>query len=154
MIDKARARLDNRPMNQIIYPRSPRETMDGWHYLPRYIDKIRLHLAGKLHSDYTENLGKGFDGFWLKAAGVAHEQMIGVVKNSLTDGQVCDWVRQNVKRSDAQKAALWAEILSRPKAGDPEALARFKLRKEQSGIAHRDEIKTFVDYIDADEKRI
>ena len=34
-------------MSEIIYPRSPRETMDGWHYLPRYIDKIRLHLAGK-----------------------------------------------------------------------------------------------------------
>ena len=63
-------------MSEIIYPRSPRETMDGWMYLPRYIDKIRLHLAGKLHSDYTENFGKGFDGMWLKAAGVAHEQMI------------------------------------------------------------------------------
>jgi hypothetical protein len=141
-------------MSQIIYPRSPRETMDGWHYLPRYIDKIRLHLAGKLHSDYTDNFGKGFDGFWLKAAGVAHEQMIEVVKNSLTDGQVCDWVRSHVKRSAEQKTALWQDILSRPKAEDPEALARFKMRKEQSGIAHRDEIKTFVDYIDADEKRI
>ena len=64
-------------MSEIIYPRSPRETMDGWRYLPRYIDKIRLHLAGKLHADYTENLGKGFDGFWLKAAGVTHEQIVG-----------------------------------------------------------------------------
>ena len=27
--------------------RSPRETMDGWVHLPRYIDKIRLHLAGR-----------------------------------------------------------------------------------------------------------
>src|SRR5271168_4165621 len=79
-------------MSEIIYPRSPRETMDGWSYLPRYVDKIRLNLAGKLHSDYTENFGKGFDGMWLKAAGVAHEQMIQVVKNSLTDGEVCDWV--------------------------------------------------------------
>ena len=58
---------DDSRMNEIIYPRSPRETMDGWGYLPRYLDKIRLHLAGRLHSDYTENLGKGFDGMWLKA---------------------------------------------------------------------------------------
>lgn len=141
-------------MSQIIYPRSPRESMDGWHYLPRYVDKIRLHLAGKLHSDYTDNFGKGFDGFWLKAAGVTHEQMIELVKNSLTDGQVCDWVRVNVKRSSDQKAAHWADVLSRPKADDPEALARFKKRKQESHIEHRDEIKTFVDYIDADEKRI
>ena len=141
-------------MSQIIYPRSPRETMDGWYWLPRYLDKIRLHLAGQLHSDYTDNFGKGFDGFWLKGAGVTQEQMIEVVKNSTTDGQVCDWVRQNVKKTAAEKAACWQDILSRPLANDPESLARFKKRKEQSGIFHRDDIKTFVDYIDADEKRI
>jgi hypothetical protein len=141
-------------MSEIIYPRSPRETMDGWHFLPRYVDKIRLHLAGKLHSDYTENFGKGFDGFWLRAAGVTHEQFIEVVKHSTTDGQVCDWVRHHVKKSDAEKAAYWKDILSRPLANDEGSCARFKLRKEQSGISHRDEIKTFVDYIDADEKRI
>lgn len=141
-------------MSQIIYPRSPRETMDGWHWLPRYVDKIRLHLTGKLHSDYTENFGKGFDGFWLKAAGVTQEQMIEIVKNSTSDGQVCDWVRQNVKKSAAEKEACWQDILSRPKADDAGSLERFKKRKEQSGISHRDDIKNFVDYIDADEKRI
>jgi len=141
-------------MSEIIYPRSPRETMDGWSYLPRYVDKIRLHLAGKLHSDYTENLGKGFDGMWLKTAGVTHEQMIEVVKQSITDGQVCDWVHKNVKKSPAEKAAHWQDVLSRPKAGDEAANARLKMRKEQCGGAHRDDVRTFVDVIDLDEKRI
>lgn len=141
-------------MSEIIYPRSPRETMDGWSYLPRYLDKIRLHLAGKLHSDYTENLGKGFDGMWLKSAGVTHEQFVAIVKNSVTDGEVCDWVHKNVKKTPAEKAAHWQDVLSRPLAHDPEAVARFKMRKEQAGIAHRDEIQCFVDSIDADEKRI
>jgi len=141
-------------MSNIIYPRSPRETMAGWSYLPRYVDKIRLQLADKLHADYQENLGKGFDGMWLKAAGVTHEQMTEVVKSSITDGEVCDWVRRNVTKTPAEKAAHWQEVLSRPLAGDEAALARFKMRKEQSGIAHRDDIKTFVDYIDADEKRL
>jgi hypothetical protein len=137
-----------------IYPRSPRETMDGWHHLPRYLDKIRLHLAGKLHSDYTENFGKGFDGMWLKAAGVTHEQMIEVVKNSVTDGEVCDWVYCHVKKSPAEKTAHWQDILSRPKADNEEAKARLKMRKEQASFAHRDDIQCFVDFIDADEKRI
>ncbi|HEX3626298.1 MAG TPA: DUF5069 domain-containing protein [Verrucomicrobiae bacterium] len=141
-------------MNEIIFPRSPRETMDGWYFLPRYVDKIRLHLAGKLHSDYTANFGKGFDGLWLKFAGVAHEQMIDVVKNSVSDGQVCDWVRANVKKSPADKEAHWRATLHHPKPGDAESAARLKLRKEQSGLAHRDDVQTFVDYIDADEKRI
>jgi hypothetical protein len=139
-------------MSEIIYPRSPRETMDGWTYLPRYIDKIRLHLAGKLHSDYTENLGTHFDGLWLKYAGVAHEQMIDVVKNSICDGQVFDWVRQNVKKSPAEKAAFFKDLLSRP--NDEASLARLKMRKEQAGMAHRDDIKTSIDFLDADEKRI
>ena len=128
--------------------------MDGWHHLPRYLDKVRLHLAGKLHSDYTENLGKGFDGLWLRFAGVTHEQIISLVKASLIDGQICDWVRQNVKKSAAEKETHWQDTYQRPKPGDAEAAARLRMRKEQAGLAHRDDIKTFVDYIDADEKRI
>jgi hypothetical protein len=141
-------------MSEIIYPRSPRETMDGWPHLPRYIDKIRLHLAGKLHADYQPNFGKGFDGGWLKAAGVTHEQMIDVVKHSVTDGEVCDWVKRNVKKSASDKAALLQHMLNYPKADDGEGQARLKMRKEQAGLTHRDDIKCFVDFIDADEKRI
>ncbi|HEY6168385.1 MAG TPA: DUF5069 domain-containing protein, partial [Verrucomicrobiae bacterium] len=81
-------------MSDIIYPRSIRETMCGWVHLPRYIDKIRLHLAGKLHADYQGNLGIGHDGRWLKAAGLTHEQFLAVVRNSITDGEVADWVRK------------------------------------------------------------
>jgi hypothetical protein len=141
-------------MSDIIYPRSPRETMCGWMHLPRYIDKIRLHLAGQLHADYQGNLGKGFDGGWLKAAGVTHEEMIEVVKRSITDGQVCDWVRQHVHKTDAEKAAHREGMLSYPKPDDQAMQERLQTRKEQSGLAHRHDIKSFVDYIDADEKRI
>ncbi len=141
-------------MSDIIYPRSPRETMCGWMHLPRYLDKIRLHLAGKLHADYQGNLGKGFDGGWLKAAGVTHEQMIEVVRRSLTDGEVCDWVRLNVNKTEAEKTAHREGMLSYPRPDDTAMQERLKTRKEQSGLAHRDDIRTFVDYIDADEKRI
>ena len=140
-------------MNAIIYPRSPRETMDGWPHLPRYVDKIRLHLAGKLHADYQNNFGKGFDGSWLHAAGVTHEQMIAVVRNTVSDGEVCDWVHHHVKKSPAEKAALLANMLDYPKADDAEGIARLKLRKEQAGLSHREDLKNFVDFIDADEKR-
>lgn len=141
-------------MSQIIYPRSPRETMAGWTYLPRYIDKIRLHLASQLHADYQENLGKGFDGMWLKYAGVTHDQMLQVVKNSMIDGEVCDWVTQNVHKSVADKAAHFEDLLSRPRAGDQTALDRFKMRMAESKLTHRTDITTFVDYIDADENRL
>jgi len=139
--------------NEVIYPRSPRETMCGWMHLPRYIDKIRLHLAGKLHPDYAPNFGKGFDGRWLEAAGLKHEQFVEVVKNSVSDGEVCDWVRQNVKKSDADKRAHAEAMLNYPKADDQAMQDRLKQRKEAAGLSQRNEIKTFVDFIDVDEKR-
>ena len=141
-------------MNQIIYPRSPRETMSGWICLPRFVDKIRLHLAGQLHSDYQENFTKGFDGAWLKMAGITAEQFIEVVKNSITDGEVADWVLHNVKKTDAEKAAHREQVLNYGRNGDEALAARLKLRKEQNGLSHRDDIQCFVDFIDADEKRI
>ena len=140
-------------MKDIVYPRSPRETMAGWIYLPRYIDKIRLHLAGRLHPDYQPNFGKGFDGLWLNAAGVTHERMIGVVQNSITDGEVCDWVRQNVEASPAAKAVHREAMLNRPAPDDTAGQERVRQRKAESGLAGRDDVTTFVDLIDADEKR-
>lgn len=141
-------------MNDIIYPRSPRETMDGWPHLPRYIDKIRLHLAGKLHADYQTNYGtRGFDKSWLEAAGVTHEQMVQAVQRSITDGEVSDWVKQHVKKSAADKVEFLASMLNYPASNDAEGIARLKLRKEQANLTHRDDIKNFVDFIDADEKR-
>lgn len=141
-------------MANIIFPRSPREVMAGWTYLPRFVDKIRLHLAGQLHPDYQENFCKGFDAAWLKAAGVSAEQFIEVVRNSITDGEVCDWVMNNVRKTDVEKAAHRDALLNHGKQDDPQLKARLKMRKEQAGFAHRDDIQTFVDFIDADEKRI
>lgn len=141
-------------MSDLIYPRSPRETMNGWMHLPRYIDKIRLHLAGKLHADYQPNLGKGFDGMWLKAAGLTHEQMLDVVRASLTDGEVCDWIRQHVTKSPAEKTAHRDAMLSYPQPDDASGQERLRQRLAQAGLAHRTEIRSFVDFIDADEKRI
>lgn len=141
-------------MSNIIYPRSPRETMCGWMHLPRFVDKIRLHLAGKLHPDYQPNFCKGFDSTWLEMAGVDAKQFIEVVRNSITDGEVCDWVRQNVQKDESVKAAHRDRMLNYPKADDAAMQERLKSRKEAAGLGHRADIRTFVDYIDADEKRI
>src|SRR5438093_250931 len=87
-IDSSPTSPDHSPMSDLSYPRSPRETMCGWVHLPRFIDKIRLHLAGKLPPDYQANFCKGFDGRWLELAGVDAQQFIEVVRNSITDGEV------------------------------------------------------------------
>ena len=79
--------------------------------------------------------------------------LVALVENSTTDGEVCDWVRQNVKKSAAEKDAHGQSMLEYPKADDMPGQERLKLRKEQCGLAHRPDIQNFVDFIDADEKR-
>jgi hypothetical protein len=122
--------------------------------LPRFIDKIRLHIAGKLHADYQPNFCKGFDGLWLETAGVKAEELIEVVRNTVTDGEVCDWVLKNVRKPESVKTVHRDRMLNSPRKDDAEMQARLKMRKEQAGLTARDDVRTFVDFIDADEKRI
>ncbi len=56
--------------------------------------------------------------------------------------------------SDADRKAHAEGMLNYPKADDAEGQARLKMRKEQNGLADRADIRGFVDFIDADEKRI
>jgi Domain of unknown function (DUF5069) len=126
--------------------------MCGWVHLPRYIDKIRLYLAGKLHPDYLPNLGKGYDGFWLKMGGRTHQEMVRVVASSFTDGEVCDWVRVNVQKSEAERQAHREKMFRVPVHPDLKEL--FLREREELGLGYREDLKSFVDLIDADEGRI
>jgi hypothetical protein len=82
------------------------------------------------------------------------KQFVEVVRNSITDGQICDWVSKNVKKPDSAKSQHREHMMNYPRKDDADGQSRLKLRKEQSGLSHRDDIQCFVDYIDADEKRI
>ncbi len=127
--------------------------MSGWIYLPRLVDKIRLHLAGKLPPDYQANFcQKGFDVLWFQAAGITPEELIEVVRGSLTDGEVADWILQHVHRTDAQKAAHREAVLNHGRQSE-ELQALLHKRKTDAGLAQRDDLTCFVDFIDADEKR-
>jgi hypothetical protein len=130
--------------------------MAGWIYLPRFVDKVRLHLGGQLHSDYQENFAyKGFDARLLTAAGITAEAFIEMVRGFPTDGQVCDWVRTNVNpHRTVERSAFNLAVPQSGRDADPAVQARLKMRKEQMGMLQRDDIQTFFDCIDADEGRI
>lgn len=141
---------------EIVFPRSPREVMAGWVYLPRFVDKIRLHLAGKLAPDYQQNFAyKGFDAKWCLTAGVAADDFIKMVGSTITDGEVCDWVDKHVNPGRERNRAFFNEhVLSFGRGGEPDVIARLKMRKEQAGFSDRDTVDTFAAFIDADEKRL
>jgi hypothetical protein len=128
--------------------------MQGWMHLPRLIDKIRLQQAGKLHEDYQPNLlNKGFDQRWLEASGVMADALVEVVKKAITDGEVCDWIGREVRRSTKEKENFNEFLLNYGREGD-ELRERLAERKREAGMAEREDIQCFVDFIDADEGRI
>lgn len=141
-------------MSEFLLPRSPHEVMAGWVFLPRYVDKIRLHLAGRLAPEYAAQLGRNSDGLWLRAAGVTHEEMVEVVRGTITDGEVCDWVRVNIKRTPEEKEAFRRELMEFPDPENPRAVALFEDRKAAYGLAHRDDVRKRPDLLDADEGRM
>ena len=143
-------------MSDTIFPRSPRETMAGWIYLPRLIDKIRLNLAGKLHEDYRPNfLHRGFDAKWFETAGVDPDDFTALVAGSDTDGQVADWVRHNVIVGAETREDFNATVGNYgADETDVDLRARLAQRKEDTGMGDRNDIQCFVDFIDADEGRL
>ena len=58
---------------------------------------------------------------------------------------------KNVKKSETEKSAFRERMLNHGR--QPELQDRLKMRKTEAGLAHRDDLQTFVDFIDADEKR-
>ena len=80
--------------------------------------------------------------------------MIEVVRDTVTDGQVYDWVRTHVVRSDEVKARVADAILLYPLPGDTAGRERFEQRKREYAMAERGDVQTRADLIDADEGRL
>lgn len=132
--------------------RSPRQMLAGWVHLPRFLDKVRLHHAGKLPPDYQANFCGGFDGRWLEAAGVGKEVFLEAVRSAKDDAAVEQWVRANVRKTPAEIEAFNQFVLNRGR--NDEAAARLAELKQKAGLADRADIQAFVDLIDADEGRL
>ena len=130
--------------------------MAGWVWLPRFVDKVRLHLAGRLHEDYQPNFCvKGFDLAWLEAAGLEAKDFVEMVGNTLTDGEVCDWVARNVTADAAAKAGFCEKMENYGRdVSNTELRALLQKRKDEAGFGDREDIQCFVDFIDADEGRL
>lgn len=134
------------------YPCSPRLETDGMIYLPRLCDKIRLHAEGMLGEDYHANLGAGMDLWICQFLGVDYSQLAEVVRDGASDSETLAWARQNgLQRPDCEFA--WWNAYMRTRGFRDDLAERLSSRIQESGFGDRDDILTFMDYIDADEGR-
>lgn len=124
----------------------------GLLYLPRFIAKIRKHLAGELPKSYQRNFTRGFDGFLCLHLGIEPQQVIDLVERCGADEAALEAGLRELFPADL-RVAKWNRELVQKGMSDMgrEALAAAKAKM---GIAERADLLSFADMIEYDEGRI
>jgi hypothetical protein len=121
-------------------------------HLPRFIAKIRKHLAGTLPASYQRNFTKGFDNFLCLHLGIEPAAVITAVRESEDDEAALNTRLGALFPTDLKVAKWNRELVQRGMSEmGREALADAKTKM---GIAHRTDLLSFADMIDFDEGRI
>ena len=124
---------------------------NGLLHLPRFIAKIRKHLADELPKSYQRNFTKGFDGFLCLHLGVDPQDIVSAVENCVEDQQL-DAFLDEILPQDLQ-AHVWNRKVVQMGMSQ---MGRQKLEevKLEMGIADRVDMISFADLIEYDEGRI
>ena len=135
--------------------RSPADKVGPLVYFGRMLDKIRLHLVGKLPEEYVPNLGDGFDGRCVHFLQISYRDLVDHMTEhrDASDEELLEWSLNAGRRPDDDEIEIWNEFLR--KRGWKDAVsARLEERKREGGFADRADIETFFQFIDADEGRL
>lgn len=135
-------------------PRSAFDKTNGLIYFARMCDKIRLHAAGELPADYHEQLGSGFDGRMCGYLQVDYAKLRDHVLAGASDEEALTWCQTQGRKLTDLDIVIWNGFAKkrgwRDDDGGSEALEKYKTA---SGLSHRDDLMTFFDYYEVDEKR-
>lgn len=123
----------------------------GLLHLPRFLAKIRKHLAGALPKSYQRNFTKGFDGFLCLHLEVEPQAMIEQVRSEALDAAVLEKLK-GLFPTDV-KAAVWNRKLVQM-GMSPMGQAKLQEIKTQMGLADRTDLLSFADIIEIDENRL
>ncbi len=132
--------------------RSPGAKVGNLSYFGRMLDKIRLHEKGKLPADYQPNLGKGFDESCVQFLCVDYHAIVERVRQGLGDEQLLESCFQSGTARSPNEIHVWNEYM-RKRGWNDEITPTLERRKREAGMAHRSEIQTMFQFIDADEGR-
>lgn len=123
----------------------------GLLHLPRFLAKIRKHLAGTLPPSYQRNFTKGFDGFLCLHLRIEPQQVIDCVKEAKSEEELNQ--RLSKILPEDLRAHEWNRRVVQIGMTD---MAQEKLEEIKKGLgAHaREDLRSFADVIDYDEKRI
>lgn len=126
--------------------------LGGLYFLPRSLEKIRVHARGELHEEHHEFLGKGFDGRLCHFLGIAYDALKARVLAGGTDEEIWAWIQQNGRKITDVDVLIWNGFAAKRGWRD-DATATLEKQKAESGLAHRTDLLTFFDYYEVDEGR-
>jgi gluconokinase len=133
-------------------PVSAYQKLGGFYFLPRTLDKIRLHARGELHPDHHEFLGRAYDGRLCHHLGINYEDLKARVLAGGTDDEIFDWILAHGRKLTEVDALIWNGFAAKRGWRD-EATAGLEKNKAGDGLTHRTDLLTFFDYYEVDEGR-
>lgn len=129
-------------------PRSPRDTILGFYFLPRTIDKLRAELPGGDLGSYL-NHDTGFSAYVIKRLGLDMNEFRRAVAEAEDEAAVIDWLaaRVNIANAPALNAKLETFVVERM-SDENQAL----IRDRHPVMADRPELSKILDILDADDR--
>ncbi len=123
----------------------------GLLHLPRFLAKIRKHLADELPKSYRRNFTRGFDGFLCLHLGIDPGEVIEIVRDSNTEQEV-DQRLQALFPEDLRVHQWNRKVvhMGMSEMGQEALLDT----KRKMGLEDRHDLLSFADMIEVDEGRI
>jgi hypothetical protein len=134
--------------------RSPYAKVGGLVYFGRMLDKIRLHDAGKLPSDY--NIGTeswwDFDSRCTRFLGIKYEKLVKRVRQGGTDLALLKWCFKEGRKPSEEDLEIWNTFLQKRGWNDGTSES-VQEAKAAARLGNEDQIATWFDLFDADERQ-
>jgi gluconokinase len=124
----------------------------GLIYFARMLDRIRKHARGQLRPDFHENLGGGFDAMMTDYLRIDYATLRERVLGGCSDEEMLDWCFETGRRLNEQDILIWNDFL-RKRGWNDAGTAILVSRKQEAGLAHRDDIQTMLHFFEVDEGR-
>jgi hypothetical protein len=132
-------------------PRGVRETILGYYFLPRTIDKLRAELPGGDLGPFL-NHDTGFSSYLVRKLGLDMDAFRDAVARAASEDDVVVWLRQqgvDPAGAGALNAKFETFVFSRMSKGDQELV-----RSRHPNSASRPEVDKLLDIIESDDDEL
>lgn len=132
--------------------RSPRDLVGGIYVFGRILDKIRLTAAGQLPEGYHIGPIEGkrtFDDRVCRLLGISFDELQARTLEGGTDEEILDWSFDHGRKPDQEQIDVWNAFMRKRGWNDEAGL---ETAKTEAGFSDREDIQTFFDLMDAEER--